>query len=109
MSHCTDIPTPSEVRAEVTADNTSIRLSWQWSRPGLLTCVDLVRVDYQPKEGSLMMYTVDNTTVTSATLSNLQCNTQYTVWVRASGGQTDTRSFSRMFVIPARGRTVYVQ
>ena len=30
-----------------TADNTSIRVSWQWSRQGVLMCVDLVRVHYQ--------------------------------------------------------------
>ena len=29
----------------------------------------------------MMMYTVDNTTATSATLSNLQCNTEYTILV----------------------------
>ena len=28
---------------------------------GVLTCVDLVTVLYQPEGGSLMMYTVDNT------------------------------------------------
>jgi len=109
MSHCADIPHPFGVRAEATSDNTSIRVSWQWSRQGLLTCVDLVRVHYQPQRGSVMYYTVDNTRVTSAILSNLQCNTEYTIWVHASGGQTDTRSVSRMFAIPARGRTVYVQ
>ena len=65
----------SRVRAEVTADNTSIRVSWQWSCQGVL---DLVRVDYQPEGGSLMMYTVDITAATSATLTNIQCNTIYT-------------------------------
>ena len=65
------MPAPFGVRAEVTADNTSIRVSWQWSCQGVLTCVDLVRVHYQPEGGSLMMYTVDNTTATSATLPNL--------------------------------------
>ena len=65
----------SGVRAEVTADNTSIRVSWQWSCQGVL---DLVRVDYQPEGGSPMMYTVDITAATSVTLTNLQCNTIYT-------------------------------
>ena len=109
MSHYTDIPTLFGVSAEAISDNTSIRVSWQWSRQGLLTCVDVVRVHYQPQRGSVMYYTVDNTTVTSAILSDLQCNTEYTIWVVARGGQTDTRSSSRMFAIPARGRTVYVQ
>ena len=102
--HCTDIPT-LRVRAEVPADNTSIRVSWQWSRDGLLMCVDLVRVYYRPKEGSPMMYTVNSTTAISATLPNLQCNTKYTVWVHAysGGGQSGKRSVSRMVSLPARG------
>ena len=55
-------------------------------------CLDRVRVDYQPEGGSLMMYTVDSPTATSATLSNLQCNTQYTISVYAEGGRTGSRS-----------------
>ena len=80
------MPVPVGVRAEVSADNTSIRVSWEWSRQGVPMCVDLVRVHYQPEGGSLMMYIVDNTTATSATLLNLQCNTKYTVWVYARRG-----------------------
>ena len=92
------------MRAEVTADNTSIRVSWQWSRQGLLMCVDLVRVRYQPEGGSLMMYTVDNTTAANSTiLSNLQCDTKYTIGVYASGGQSAATSVSRMIYLPARG------
>ena len=95
------IPTPVGVIAEVTADS-SIRVSWEWScqHQGVL---DLVRVDYQPEGGSLMMHTVDNTTATSATLSNLQCNTKYTIWVHARGGQINRTSTSRMVSLPARG------
>ena len=55
-------------------------------------CLDNVRVDYQPEGGSQMMYTVDNATATSATFSNLQCNTQYTISVYASGSGIGTRS-----------------
>ena len=88
-----DIPTPLGVRAEVTADNTSVRVSWQWSRQGVPICVDLVRVYYQPEGGSVMMNTVGSTTAAnSATLPNLQCNTAYTIWVYASGGSNDTWS-----------------
>ena len=91
------------MRAEVTADNTSIRVSWEWLGQGVLMCVDLIGVDYQPAEGgSRMMYTVDNTTTTSVILHNLKCNTKYTVWVYANGGQTST-SVSRKVSLPARG------
>ena len=45
---------PFGVRAEATADNTSIRVSWEWSPQGVLMCVDLVRVGYLPEGGSLV-------------------------------------------------------
>ena len=98
-----DIPAPVGVKAEATAGNRSIRVSWEWSRQGVLMCVDIVRVHYQPEGGSLMVYTVDNTTATSATLPNLQCNTKYTVWVQARGGQINKTSAPRMVSLPARG------
>ena len=66
-------------------------------------CVDLVRVHYQPEGGSLMMYTVGSTTATSATLPNLQCDTEYIIWVSATSGQTTQYSVSRMVSLPARG------
>ena len=98
------------MRAEVTADNTSIRVSWQWSSGGLLMCVNLVQVHYQPEGDSLMKYTVGNTTAaTSATLPNLQCNTKYTISVYAGGGQTGKTSVSKMVFLPARGMIVHVE
>ena len=89
------------MRAEATADNTSIRVSWQW----LPVCIDIVRVDYQPEGGSLMMYTVGSTRATSATLSNLQCNTEFIIWVYVESGSNSTSniSYPRMVVLPARG------
>jgi len=107
IGHIPDIPTPVGMRAEVTAYNTSIRVSWQWSRQGVPMCVDLVRVHYQSEGGSLMRYTVDNTTATSATLLNLQCNRKYTIWVNARGGQTDRTSVSRMVSLPTRGMHMF--
>ena len=95
---------PFIVRAEVTADNTSISVSWEWSPQGVPMCVELVRVDYQPKGGSLMMRAVGSTATTSATLPNLQCNTKYTIWVHARGGPyINTTSVPRMVSLPARG------
>ena len=102
--HCTDIPTPVGVRAEATADNTSIMVSWEWSRQDVPMCVGLVRVNYQPEGGSLMTYTVGSTTaMTNATLPNLPCNTEYTIWVYVVGGQTVRMSVPRMVYLPARG------
>ena len=108
LCHCTDIPTPVGVRAEVTADNTSISVSWEWSRQGVLMCVDLVKVFYRPEGGPLMRHTVDNTTATSATLPNLQCNTQYTISVYASGGPFNELSVPRMAYLPASGMSLYI-
>ena len=68
------------VGAEVTADNTSIRLSWEWSPQDVPMWID--RVHYQHEGGSERIYTVDNKTATSAALPNLQCNTKYIlIWV----------------------------
>ena len=96
------MPAPVGVRAEVTADNTSIRVSWQWSSSNVSLYVDLVTVLYQLEGGSLMRYTVDNTTATSATLLNLQCNTKYTIWVYARSGLNNRTSVPRMISLPAR-------
>jgi len=101
--HFTDIPQPLGMRAEVTADNTSIRVLWEWSDEGLFACVDSVTVDYQPEGGSLMMYTVDSATATSATLSDLQCNTQYFITVRARGSVLIKSSTASVVSVPARG------
>ena len=99
-----DIPRPVGVRAEATADNSSIRVSWQWSPQGVLVCVSNVRVCYQPEGGSLMMYTVDNTAAIRVILSNLQCNTKYTVWIQVRGSSTGRRrSPSRTVYLPGRG------
>ena len=103
-----DNPVPFGVRGEVTVDNTSIRVSWKWlHQQGVPMCIDLVRVDYQPEGGSLMMYTVGSTIATSATLSNLQCNTEYTLWVYARAGSTGGRSTSRMTSLPPRGMQLH--
>ena len=93
------------MRAEATADNTSIRVLWEWSGQVLLMCLDGVRVDYLPEGGSLMMYTVDSATATSATLSNLPCNTQYTISVVTVtvGGMTLSRTLTTVVSLPARG------
>ena len=91
---------------EATADNTSIQMFWEWPRQSVLLCFDSVRVEYQPEGGSLMMYTVDSATATSATLSNLLCNTQYTISVVAEGGMTGTRSVITVVSLPARGIVV---
>jgi len=95
------------VSGEVTADNTSIGVLWEWLRQDLLLCLDSARVDYQPEGGSLM-YAVDNATATSATLSNLQCNTQYFITVRATGGVLTKSSTTSVVSVPARGNVAGV-
>ena len=94
---------PFIARAEVTADNTSIRVLWQWSCQSIHMYINRVRVHYQPEGGSLMRYTVGTTTATNATLPNLPCNTEYTIWVDARGGQINRANTPRMVSLPARG------
>ena len=96
------------MRGEATADNTSIRVWWEWPRQIVLLCYDSVQVDYQPEGGALMMYKVDSVTSTSATLSNLQCNTKYIISIYAVGGRTGKRSVTRVVSLPARGTVAVV-
>ena len=65
--YITDIQHAVLMRAEVTADNTSVRVLCKWSHQDLLMCFESVRVDYQPEGDSLMMHTVDSATANSAT------------------------------------------
>ena len=88
------------MRAEVTADNASIKVSWELSCQSVL---DLLRVRYRPEGGSKMIHTVDNTTSTSATLPNLQCNTKYTILIYYVESGTGHTSVSRMVSLPVRG------
>ena len=106
--HFSDIRAPVGVRAEATADNTSIRVSWEWSHQGVPMCIDL-GVRYHPERGSVMMYNVGNTTATSATLPNLQCSTVYTIWVYAESGSNKTGNMSAhtMVSLPVRGMYVF--
>ena len=98
-----DVPGPFIVRAEVTSDNTSIRVSWEWSCRGVPVSINSVKVNYRHEGGSLMVQMVNNTTATSAILPNLKCNTKYTTWVHAEGGQLNRTSVLRMISLPARG------
>ena len=98
-----DVPGPFIVRAEVTADNASVRVSWEWSCQGVPMYINRVRVDYQPEGGSLMLQMVNNTAATRAILPNLQCNTEYIIWVHAIGRVNDTRGDPGMVSLPARG------
>jgi len=52
---------------------------------------------------------VDSATATSATLSNLQCNTQYIISVYAQGGRIGNRSANRVVSLPARGAVAVVK
>ena len=103
--HFADIPAPVRVKAITTADNTSIRVLWEWTRQGLLelTCVASVIIHYRPERHPLVMYTVDSATATSATLSNLQCNTQYFISVCTRGGVISSCSSITVTSLPARG------
>ena len=104
----TDVPGPFMVRAEVTADNTSIRVSWEWSCHGVPMYINLVRVDYQSEGGSPMMHAVGSTRATNATLPNLQCNKEFIINIYAEGGQINRTSASRMISLPARGMCMFV-
>ena len=99
LCHCTNVPTLIRVRAEVTADNAVSECHGSGHLRVCLCVLTLLELTTDLREALMHaddIYTVDSTTVTSATLPNLQCNTKYTTWVYASSGQIDSTSSPRM-------------
>ena len=50
-----------------------------------------------------MSYTVDNATATNVTLPNIQCNTEYTIWIHIRSSQINKTSSPKKVYLPARG------
>ena len=94
------------MRAEVTADNTSIRVSWQWSCRGEL---DIVMVDYQPEGGDEASLQLSDPAATEATLTGLKNNRCYTITVVATAGEHRRESVARTVYLPLQGIQIRLQ
>ena len=96
-------PTPTEVTAQVT-NASSLRLTWRWtSSDQAPDCFNTTYVTYRPEGGDESFQQLSDPAATEATLTDLQCNINYTISVHTSNGSNDTRSAPRTVLLPARG------
>ena len=96
-------PTPSEVTALVTNVST-VGVTWQWTSSGSAPdCFNTTTVIYYPDGRDELFLQLSDPAATEATLTDLQCSTNYTITVHTSSGSTDTRSERRIVSLPARG------
>ena len=87
--HCTTPapPTPTGVTAWFTSTS-SVRVTWRWSSSGLAPdCFNTTTVTYRPEGGGESSLQLSDPAATEATLTGLQCNTNYTITVVATAGE----------------------
>ena len=96
-------PTPTEVTAEI-MNASSVRVTWQWiSSSSVPNCFNTTRVTYHPEGGDESSLQLSDPAATEATLTNLQCNTTYTITVVATAGEHRRKSVARTVYLPQQG------
>ena len=86
MYYCTTTapPTPTEVTVQL-MNASSVRVVWQWtSSSSAPNCFNTTTVTYRPEGGSYSSLQLSDSAATVATLTDLQCNTNYTITVVAT-------------------------
>ena len=80
-------PTPTEVTAQV-INASSVRVTWQWtsSNPPF-DCFNTTTVTYHSEGGGESSLQLSDPAATETTLTDLQCNTNYTITVVATAGE----------------------
>ena len=85
-------PTPIEVTTRF-MNASSIRVTWQWISSGPApNCFNTTTVTYYPEGGGESSLQLSNPAATEAILTDLQCNTNYTITVVATAGEHRTES-----------------
>ena len=80
-------PTPTEVTAKL-INASSVRVIWQWTTSGpASSCFNTTHVTYRPEGGSESSLQLSDPAATEATLTDLQCNTNYTITVVATAAE----------------------
>ena len=96
-------PTPTNVTAEI-MNVSSVRVTWQWTSSGPApNCFNTTTVTYHPEGGGESSLQLSDPAATEATLTNLQCNTNYTITVVATAGEHRRESVARTVYLPLQG------
>ena len=65
-----------------------MRVTWQWTYSGTApSCFNTTRVTYRPEGDDESSLQLSDPAATEATLTDLQCNTSYTITVVATAGE----------------------
>ena len=89
MYHCTTPapPTPTEVTAQVINAST-VWITWQSTSSGPApNCFNTTTVTYRPEGGGESSLQLTDPAANETTLTDLQCNTNYTITVVATAGE----------------------
>ena len=98
-------PTPTEVTAQFTSTS-SVRVAWQWTTSGPApSCFNTTRVTYRPEGGDESSLQLSDPAATVATLTGLQCNTNYTITVVAIAGE---HRREETLLLPLQGVYMYI-
>ena len=80
-------PTPTEVTAQF-MDTSSFKVAWQWTNSDPApSCFNTTRVTYHPEGGGESYLQLRDPAATETILTDLQCNTRYTITVVATAGE----------------------
>ena len=100
-------PTPTEVTARFTSA-LSVRVTWQWtSSAATPNCFNTTHVTYHPEGGGESSLQLIDPAATEATLTDLQCNTNYTITVVATAGEHRSKSVAVTVYLPLQGILQY--
>ena len=82
----------------------SIRVAWKFSSSGPPpNCFNITTVTYHPEGGGESSLQLSNPGATEATLTDLQCNTNYTITVEATAGEHRSKSVAMTVNLPLQG------
>ena len=80
----------------------SVRVTWQWTTSGSApNCFNTTTVTYHPEGGGESSLQLSDPAATEATLTDLQCNTNYTITVVATAGEQRRESAT---LLPLQGK-----
>ena len=80
-------PAPTEVTTWFVSAS-SVRVTWKWTSSGPAPdCFNTTTVTYHPEGGDESSLQLSDPAATEATLTNLQCSTNYTITVIATAGE----------------------
>ena len=83
-------PTPTYVTTWL-LNASSVRITWQWTSSGSApNCFNTTTLTYHPEGGGESFLQLSDPAATEATLTNLQCNTNYTITVVATAEKYKT-------------------